>query len=189
MAINRVEMPWARIQESILEPSSPIVGGYPFGKTTEREALYLFSEPVGSATRYVYFNAAKPFSWESIDDMRGLRIGIVRGAVFGAYHEQLLAKIKEDPTFAVIDPAKDELTDFMKLAAGRIDICFCDETQAKYAIAKLPIEDRVKIKAAAKPIMEKALLYVIFRNDAEGKRLRDFLDAGLEGLDRPAVSQ
>jgi polar amino acid transport system substrate-binding protein len=189
ITVKRIEIPWSRILASVLESPAPIAGGYPFGKTTEREALYLFSDAVGSATRYVYYNVAKPFAWETIEDMRGMRIGIVRGAVFGAYHEQLMAKIKEHPDFATIDPAKDELTNFMKLAGGRIDICFCDETQAEYAIAKLPAADQAKIRAAKKPIMERAMLYVLFRKDPRGKRLCDALNAGLRNLDRTKNGQ
>jgi len=182
ITIRRVEMPWARILAAIDDVPSPIDGGYPFGKTPERDAIYLFSDPVGSATRYVYYNTDKPFSWKTIDDMKGLRIGIVRGAVFGAYHEQLSARIKSDPGFATIDPAKDDPANFMKLAAGRIDICFCDENQAKHAIAQLSVADRAKIKSAAKPIMDTQLLYVLFKKDARGERLRDLLNQELKNL-------
>jgi polar amino acid transport system substrate-binding protein len=180
VSMTRVEMPWARVLASINATPAAIDGGYPFGKTAAREATFLFSDPVGSATRYIYFNTDKPFDWESVEDMKGLRIGIVRGTAFGAYHEQLNARIKADPEFATIDPAKDDLANFRKLAAGRIDICFCDENQARHAIAQLPAADGAKIRAAAKPIMDTQPLFVLFRKDERGKRLRDLLNAGLK---------
>ncbi len=181
-SMTRLDMPWARILSAVAADPPEIDGGYPFGKTKERERLYLFSEAIGSATRYVYYNTDRPFQWSSVEDLRGLRIGIVRGAVFGAYHEELNARIKADPGFATIDPGIDELKDFLKLAAGRVDILFCDETQAKRAIAQLPPADQAKIKAATKPIMDRSALYVLFRRDARGERLKALLDAGLKKL-------
>lgn len=180
VTIKRVELPWARILSDINNSPAIIDGGYPFGKTTEREAIYLFSDPVGLATRYVYYNTIRPFHWNTIEDMKGLRIGIVRGAFFGVYQKQLESKIKDNPGFAIIDLSNDELSNFMKLAAGRIDICFCDESQAKHAIAQLPISDQAKIKAAAKPIMNESLLFVMFKNDSHGKKYRDLLNTGLK---------
>lgn len=181
-SMTRLEMPWARILSAVAANPPEIDGGYPFGKTKEREMTYLFSDAIGSATRYVYYNSDRPFQWSSVEDMRGLRIGIVRGAVFGAYHEELNERLKADPAFATIDPAIDELKDFLKLAAGRIDILFCDETQARRAIAQLPPRDQAKIRAATKPIMDRSALYVLFRKDARGELLRELLDAGLKKL-------
>lgn len=180
ITVKRVEMPWARVLKSV---GNDIDGGYPLGRSPEREEIFHFSDKIGSATRYIYHLKTKPFEWKKVDDLKGLKIGIVRGAKFGPVHEELLKNIDRDPTFAKIEEVTNDVQNFRKLFAGRIEIVFCEANQTQSLLQQLNLQDQIVHHPF--PIMESKSLFVVFPRSPRGKYLRGQLNLGLKLLQVP----
>ncbi|MBF0468046.1 MAG: ABC transporter substrate-binding protein [Desulfamplus sp.] len=184
ITVERKELPWKRVLVEIA--NLDLDGGYPFGKTTKREAKFIFSDPIGTATRYIYYRKGTVFDWKTVDDLEGLRIGIVRGSVFGAVHEELQQRIAADPTFATIEEVAEDIQNIQKLEMGRIDICFVEQNQSNLLLSQLAKNESQfnpdVILHAPKPLMSESPLYLMFRNDKRGIYLRDLFNQGLHKL-------
>jgi polar amino acid transport system substrate-binding protein len=178
MTLRREEMPWARVFEMI--DQKQIDGGYPLGKTPEREARYIYSDEIAVATRYIWHLNTRSFDWKTVNDFKGLRIGILRGAVFGSVHEELLKRIAADPGFADIQEVASDEQNFQKLLEGRIDIALCELNQASDILSRLGALGKVGHHPRA--IMDNSALYVIFLRDARGEYLVEKVNKGLRML-------
>ena len=72
-------LPWKR-NESFLSHGK-IYANFPYRKTAERSLKYDFSEPLMYTTTQLYYNkkSVTPVSFEKFSDLKGVRIGGVRG--------------------------------------------------------------------------------------------------------------
>ncbi|MDA3811516.1 MAG: transporter substrate-binding domain-containing protein [Spirochaetaceae bacterium] len=179
LIMERTERPWSRVLHEVGEET--LDGGYPFGKTEERISQFLFSEEIGVASRYIYHNRDFNFSWEIIDQLKGLKIGIVRGAVFGPIHEKLIQIISEDPAYVTIVEVNSDIQNIKMVLLGRIDIFFGEANQIRYLLEKNGLS--VAVTNSPTPLMNESPLYVIFPRSDRGERLRDLFNRGLSQLD------
>ena len=112
-AVTIEARPWKRCIAEIDEGRSGIGGVY---KNDERLKKYDFSDPIFVEKMAVYFNRARPLAFQSVADLAGKRIGVIRGWSYGDVFDQAV----RDGRITVQD-VKSDLQNFQKLAAGRLD--------------------------------------------------------------------
>ena len=117
-------IPWKR---ALREVEQGAYDGIPILlKTPEREAYLKYSDPFLVGRNLVWSVAdaqGRVFQWESIDDLRGKRIGIVPDYSYGEQFDKLFAQGELTPIHA---PAVNNL--FLMLAKGRIDLALASES-------------------------------------------------------------
>ena len=86
--------------------------------------LHHVSEPFQGGPAGLFRLKGSDITYETLEDLKGYRIGVVRGYV----NEEEFDKAD----FLEKDPVKDDLTNIKKLLAGRIDLFFCDKYVGKW---------------------------------------------------------
>ena len=77
--------PWNRAVKNAASDGDLIFG---LSKTTEREEIFEFSEPVSYNNLWLVTRADKAFPYASIKDLKGKTIGVVRGSKYGGEFDQ-----------------------------------------------------------------------------------------------------
>lgn len=108
--------PWARVLRNV--ELGTYEGSPGWAKTSERERLVLFSEPLGELCTVFFHRVDTDFDWHTEADLVGYRIG----AVLGFEATERLEALRAQGLALNLDVAEDELTNFKKLLLGRIDI-------------------------------------------------------------------
>ena len=126
-------VPWARALDNARHGSCD---GVPLLiRTEERERFLAYSDPVVENRELLYFLPARmgDFQWNELDDLKGLRIGLVRGYT---YAEGLMEAI--DKGTVQVTYSKDSTLNFTMLRAERVDIIVEDESVAGPLLAAHP---------------------------------------------------
>ena len=97
-------------------------------KNKDRLNYLIYSDEVFQKKGRIYYlvNARKSFSWQSYENLQGLKIGTVMGHNYGAD----FIKANKQYNFKLEEVIKVE-QNFGKLLTGRIDIFLCNELTAK----------------------------------------------------------
>ena len=83
----------------------------------EREKSFYYSEPIFQAPLLLFHLKEFRFNWETIDDLRGVRIGITAKNYYGpAFHKAL------DAGKLIVDEASKDVIQFDKLLRHRIKV-------------------------------------------------------------------
>lgn len=113
-------------------------------------------------------------TFNSLQDLKGLKIGVVKGYTN--------SKEFDEADFLLKDPAKDDLTNFKKLAAGRIDLLLVDKFVG-LQILKEQLPDKVgEIVFMEKSLEEKDLYVCISKKAANGDALLKAFNEGLNQM-------
>lgn len=89
-------------------------------KSPQRQKIMLFSDPIATASAHFFYTTnrfPKGFSWQSEDDLRAKRIGIVSGYAYGQFLDELINSHK----LKFIEVNTSALG-FSMLARGRLDL-------------------------------------------------------------------
>ncbi|MDE1465426.1 substrate-binding periplasmic protein [Spartinivicinus poritis] len=113
----------------------------------ERKEFLEFTEPHLEIKGYVYYSAAreKGISWNSFEDLKGFKIGVVAGFNYGKEFE----KSKKELSLQISEVTRLS-QNFEKLTLGRIDIMLANQAEAGEFIRLNP-KYKGKIKHAEKP--------------------------------------
>lgn len=98
-------------------------------KSAEREADYIFSDPISVTQNYFFKMNNKEIQAENINDLKAYNIGIVRGYVYG--------KIFDEANFPNLSEATSDTPELQllnKLASGRVDLIACEINVCNYII-------------------------------------------------------
>ncbi len=117
-------LPWKRAYT--MAQNQPDTCVYSTTRTPEREALFKWAGPTRELEWVMYGRADRNFKLGSLDDARGLRIGVYNGDVRADY---LTAR-----GFNVA-PVQNDISNPTKLMANRIDLWATSESNAESAIA------------------------------------------------------
>lgn len=118
--------PWKRALAEIDEGKAGVGGIY---KNDERAQKYDFSEPILTENTAVYFNKSKPVDFKSVADLKGKRVGVIRGWSYG---DEFDAARKAGSITA--DEVTSDKVNFQKLAEGRVDVVLAIEEAGKAVI-------------------------------------------------------
>lgn len=138
---------------------SGIAGIY---KTDKRVRLFDYSDVVYNELLLVFVRKDEAFSFDSMQDFKGKKIGIILGWSYGDAFD----KAKEDGLFTVEEVNRDSLN-FKKLNQGRLDCVVASKESGMFEIARNKFSHIIAL--------EKALLinptYLAFAKHANQQEL------------------
>ena len=106
--------PWARAIREIDAATAGLAGVY---KNAERLKKWDYSDPLMIERIVVYHHLARPVTFTTLEDLKGKRVGVMRGWSYGdAFDAARLAGL-----FQAEDVSSDD-QNFRKLESGRIDV-------------------------------------------------------------------
>jgi polar amino acid transport system substrate-binding protein len=105
--------PWKQALQEMDEGAAGVGGIY---KNAERLKKYDYSEQLFNEKLVVYFNLANPVNYTKIDDLKGKRVGILRGWSYGDEFDGA----RKAGLIAAEEVGSDE-QNFQKLDLGRLD--------------------------------------------------------------------
>jgi polar amino acid transport system substrate-binding protein len=116
-------LPFRRCLEAMRDGVVPMM--LPCVVSIERQAFMRFSDPVEYMRTVLWKKGSDPTGcWEALDDLAGLRIGVIEGYYYGTRWQEALAA----GTFRVVGSIGREpnRTNFRMLHEGRVDMVVCD---------------------------------------------------------------
>lgn len=116
-------MPWARIRAKL--HSGRYQGALPLWPREVREEKLRASRPLFYSQLGLFVRRNTPLVFSSLDDLRGLRVGVVRGYGYPAHITNSGIHIEE---------AVDDLSNLRKLAAKRFDLVLLERRVGEYLI-------------------------------------------------------
>ena len=176
--------PWKRAIDMAAKGTDDVIAYFPGYHCQHREG-FVASEPLGNGPLGFAEHVDAPVTWESIDDIgdQQLKIGTVLGY---ANTDEFDAKVGTGYVLAI--PSNDDLTNLKKLVRKRIDAVVIDKLVLEYMKAtEASLKDNAdKLQFNAKPLEDKTL-FLCFREDEQGKTLKDAFNAGLEQIDAEKI--
>jgi len=127
-------LPWKRCLMMLQQGEAD--GALDIFKVSERDDLLFYpSEPL-SDVNWVFFQAnARPRPFNTLDDLKGLTVGISPGYLYSPEFDSSTSFIRE--------PAPSHEANFGKLIRGRIDLLVTDRRQGQQMLDQLGLRDQV----------------------------------------------
>jgi len=158
-------MPWKRGYEAAA--NGQFMGTVGWHKTPRGEKLFYFSDPIFSPKTVIFHTQGRSFDWKTPKDFGHLRIGGTLGYV---YAEQLEEAVRLKGGHLDIAPT-DEVN-FLKLAAGRIDVFPCSKDVGYFIInTKLSANAARNIQHHPRLLLENAAYLLISRKVKNGQEI------------------
>ncbi len=165
-------LPWPRALAGLDRAEHGVGGLY---ATAERQAKHDFSQVLHVETLRVYARRGGLRLFDRIDDLRGLRVGVLRGWSYGDAFDAAT----RSAAFGV-EPVASDAQNFGKLERGFLDVAVAIE-QAGDAL--LAIGDYPSVRALPNPLTENPT-YLAFNKSAQQRPLIARFDESLDRLRR-----
>lgn len=154
----RIEsVPWSRALAEIEQGQGGVGGIY---KTAERERKFDYSAQIHSERIVVFFHKAKPLNFAKVDDLKGLKVGVIRSWSYG----EAFDSARRGGLFTAEEVASDD-QNFSKLSAQRLDAVVAVAEAGAAMLAAHPA-----VAAAPTPLSE-APTFVAFAKSANQAEL------------------
>ncbi|UVJ43752.1 transporter substrate-binding domain-containing protein [Pseudomonas sp. LS1212] len=127
-------LPWKRCLAMVEQGQAD--GILDIFQTAERDSqLYYPSEPLSEVEFVLFYANARPRPFQSLDDLRGLTIGVSPGYTYSEAFRNSSAFKRE--------PAPTHEANFGKLSKGRIDLVITDRRVGQHVIKSLGLENQI----------------------------------------------
>lgn len=167
--------PWKRAFAEIDTGRAGVGGLY---KNAERLEKYDYSDQLFVEKLVVYFNANKPIAFGGIEDLRGRRIGVIRGWSYGDDFDRL----RRSGAFTAEEVASDQ-QNFAKLASERLDAVIAISEPGSTLAPRF-----ANIRAATTPLALNPT-FLAFSKSANRRALLQQFDQSLKKLQRSGEYQ
>jgi polar amino acid transport system substrate-binding protein len=182
--IDVAYQPWKRAIDTAERSIAGVIAYFP-GYHCNHRPGFVASEPIGNGPLGFAQHADVPMVWKDLDDIgkQKLKIGTVLGY---ANTDEFDAKVKNGSIQT--NTANDDVTNLKKLLRKRIDAVVIDKLVFEY----LKVTDEGlkrsadKLQFNRKPLEDKTL-YLCFRDDEQGRTLKQIFNAGLKQIDTEAI--
>jgi len=167
--------PWARAMDYTKKGVTVASSAWYWNE--ERAKYFHFSDPVFVEQQVFFHLKERPFGWQKMDDLKGIRIGAMIGYFYGKNFKQA-----EDSGILKVDRIASDELNFKKLLAHRVNIVvvslFVGQSllRTKFSEAQLS-----KITYHPKPVLEGPLC-LIFTKNAKGLEWLPIFNRGLGKL-------
>lgn len=154
-------------------------GSLIWSKKPERLEEMYFSDPVISGKKDVFFHLKKnSFSWNSIEDLKGKKIGGVSGYTYGALMDEAIKK-----GVVTMELVSRESLNLKKLLKGRIDLFLTGDVIGEKLIKETlsPAEAEL-ITFNKKPVREATYHLILTKSQPANEALMKKFNAGLKKL-------
>ncbi|ATQ76406.1 ABC transporter [Massilia violaceinigra] len=174
--------PWTRAT-ALIKHNSPFAGYYPEYLSPGLARDFLISDPIGSGPLGFAYHAAAPVQWDTMTDLSKYRIGVVEGYVNTDEFDTRVRQGKQR-----VDAAVNDKQNLRKLAARRVPLVLIDRRVYDHLIRNdadlRPLAPTLRFHPR---LLEDKQLYICFRPNAEGERVRAIVNQGLKRIDIEAV--
>jgi len=175
-------LPWQRAVDTARSDTA-FVGYFP--EYEDPSSPCLFSEPIGTGPLGFAEQSAKPITWNTLNDLKNIKIGVVAGYVNTAEFDQMVSA----GTLKADTATSDELN-LLKLANGRFDLAVVDQNVMQYLLQtsqKLkPLGSKLQFNSK---LLENKTLHVCFTNSPAGKQALAQFNAALKQVDVSQLNQ
>ncbi|MCP4114556.1 MAG: transporter substrate-binding domain-containing protein [Desulfobacteraceae bacterium] len=171
VAITITEYPWSRAVDFVFKGRNDALFCALFSE--ERARFCHYPEEAIETLRYLLFikkENAGTLKFDSYDDLKGKRIGVVRGF---AYPMEFLNFIEAEKNAQAVE--NDHLN-FRKLMMGRIDYTIADHANATLIIRELGLTGQV-VPVSSNVIMESGLNLIFSKKTVTEAFVKKFSDA------------
>jgi len=163
-------LPWPRALSGLERGEHGVGGIY---ATAERQARHDFSQALHVETLKVYARRGALRLFEGIDDLRGLRVGVLRGWSYGDGFDAALRA-----GLFVAEPVASDVQNFGKMERGFLDVAVAIEQAGDALLAS---GDYPSVRALPNPLTENPT-YLAFNKAARQRALIARVDEQLEKL-------
>ena len=172
--------PWKRAIAKAKADSNGVAGYFPgYHCHHDPDADFVRSQPLGTSPLGFAEHRDAPHSWQSLSDLQDLRIGTVVGYANSEAFDRAVAENQLN-----VVTATDDLENLYRLLQHRIDLAVVDKVVLAYLEQADPTlrahADELQFDARTLKTTE---LFICFRDDARGARLRELFNRGLDKLD------
>ncbi len=159
--------PWKRAVVNLETGVSDML--FPAFKTEEREKFAYYPEyPIEIMKFSLFVRKDSIFKYEKAEDLKGKKIGLVRGYSAGPVFDEARRK-----NYFTVEETNSTEADIMKLMSGRID-CFVQQyTVARFLIKKAGLSD--KIVELKNPVDKTIPTYIIVSRKREIENIDELL--------------
>lgn len=173
--------PWVRTV-TLASKKDKYIGYFPEYEFDTEE--FVFSNAIGSSPLgFVELSSAK-VSWNSLDDLIPLRIGVVQGYVNTTEFDHMV-----EQGMLSVEATTNDVRNIYKVAKGRLPLAVIDQNVLEYLIRVDPRKDILakRVNFNARPLEHKKVV-VAFRNTVEGRQWRDIFNLGLKRIDVSSIA-
>lgn len=175
-------LPWKRIELAVA--SREAWGGMPFVSTPEREKKFFFSDVLYERqTRFFYYSPdgkPKDIHFNTLSDLKGYRIGAVRGY----YYEKVLEEAGIQAEYV-----PNEELNWRKLRIGRVDLVIAPEYNGVYLLRTLFPQDADKFFALPGALDRVGTHLIASKEYPDARKLLDSFNAALKTIKENGVYQ
>ena len=150
-------------------------GTFPWSKTSAREEEFYIHKVPLLVDDLVHFHLkSTPFDWESIDDLKDYKLGVILGTTHQKIYQEKGIKAY---------PVATDLLVFKMLLAGRIDVYRTVKGVGHYLINNKFSPEKAFLFTHHPRVINRTAHYILFsKNTPDGKALSDKFDSGLSKL-------
>ena len=123
-----------------------IHGLFNFYKIKKRLPYFDYSEPVIENPLVFFVRKDSNIKFNTIKDLRGLKVGVIRGYTYGEGFDESLLFLRE--------PTNSHLSNFQKLISRRIDAYCCDKLVGIHVTRQNNLWSEIKILPASLKVMD-----------------------------------
>jgi len=147
-------MPWVRVLRHVARGEYDAM--YPAYFSEERFRIYALTDPFARSPLVLYKRKENPISYTRLQDLKGYRIGVVRGYVNSPAFDAA--------TYLEKEPTTNDETNLLKLYRGRIDLAVVDLYTAQHLFETRISEARDVLEPMNPPLQIKPLYVGVSRN-------------------------
>jgi len=144
---------------------------------------FIFSDPIGSGPIGFVERKDSPVQWDSINDLKKYKVGIVAGYVNTEEFDKMV-KRKE----IIAETVVDDRTNIKMVAAKRMPIAIIDKYVLQYMLDNDPalysIKNEVRFNSKT---LEMKTLYVCFKKNDKYKKIADIFNKGLKKINADKI--
>jgi len=175
-------LPWKRAIAYAKSGQDGVVAYYP-GYHCHHDKGFTASNRIGEGPLNFAERIDRDIRWDTLHDLEALHIGTVVGYANTESFDQWV----KDGRLTTITSINDT-ENLKKLADGKIDLAVVDGFVFKHLVRTQPelaaVRDSIRLDDHALDVKN---LFLCFRDDDEGRHLRDLFNEGLKSVDRTAV--
>ena len=164
--------PWARVVK--MAKDGAVDGYFPEYYSDELKEDFFVSSPIPGGPLGFFKKKGKSISYSTLNDLRPYSIGVVRGYINTAEFDAA--------DYLKKDEANDDLQNFKKLLAGRVDLIVADKYVGLYTMATYLPDKAGEVEFISPPLEAKDLYLCISKKSNQASALIQAFEAGYQSM-------
>jgi polar amino acid transport system substrate-binding protein len=177
-------VPWTQAVAIGQDSGSGYHGYFPEYASADVESVFALSASIGSGPLGFVERRSAPVRWNSLADLEGVPVGVVRGYVNTAEFDALVSAGRITAV-----PAGDDLTNVRKVTMGRLPLAVIDRNVLEYLMQhERAVEDAQRVVQFNPRLLENKSLHVALQRSEDGAWALRMINEGLQKIDADAIA-